>query len=75
MSNTYAGGIYLVAATKDELTEYWAAATPRDEAIDTISSQLGPGWSLILLDQRLRPEMVAELDMRANSIRKLKRYP
>ena len=27
MSNLYSNVIYLVAATKDELTEYWIAAT------------------------------------------------
>jgi len=73
MNNTYAGGIYVVAATKDGITEYWAAATPREEAAATVGSQLGPGWKLILTDERLTPEAVAELKMRANCIRKLDR--
>lgn len=75
MSHTYSHVIYLVAATKDELTEYWIAATPRDAAISAVNDQLGPGWSLILLDQVRPPELAAELNLPANSVRKLKRNP
>jgi hypothetical protein len=74
MSNTY-GGTYVVAATKDGNTEYWAAATLREDAADTVGSQLGPGWTLTLTDKRLTPEAIAELKMRANCIRKLDRVP
>ena len=42
MGNTLIGGIYVVVATKDGKTEYWAAATPRDEAAATVSSGSDP---------------------------------
>jgi hypothetical protein len=32
MGNAFAGRIYVVAATKDGQTEFWAAATPRKTA-------------------------------------------
>jgi hypothetical protein len=31
--NTFAGGIYVVEATKGREVEYWAAATPCDAAL------------------------------------------
>jgi hypothetical protein len=34
MGYTLASGVHVVVATKDDKTEYWAVATPRDEALD-----------------------------------------
>jgi hypothetical protein len=36
MGNTYVGGIYVIAAVKDGMIEYWAAAVPRDHAIEAV---------------------------------------
>jgi hypothetical protein len=33
MGATLAGGVHIVAATKDSQTDYWVAATPRDEGV------------------------------------------
>jgi hypothetical protein len=48
MSNTYAGGIYVIAATKDGKTEYWVAATPRRTNWGglTLALAIRPGTSL-----------------------------
>jgi len=73
MGNEYAGAVYVIAATKDGATEYWAAATPRDQAIKAVQEQLAPGWSASMTDRRLDTAQVAELEMRLNSVRKLKR--
>jgi hypothetical protein len=69
---TYAGDVYIVTGTKDGETEYWVAATPRDEALDAVRDQIAPGWTPHLTDQLLPSEMVVQLDMRADSVLRLK---
>ena len=51
MGNALAGGIYVVAATKDDKTEYWAAATIRAKAVDAVRQIIAPGWTLTLSDE------------------------
>jgi hypothetical protein len=75
MGNEYAGGIYVIQATKDGRIEYWAAAVPRDKAIEAVSEQMAPGWKLVLTERRLTPGKIAALRMRANSVRLLKFVP
>ena len=36
--------IYVVAATKDDTTVYWATATRREDAVTAVELLLGPGW-------------------------------
>ena len=71
MGNALAGGIYVVAATKDGTTEYWAVATVRDEAVAAVLRELPSGWSAIVTDRRLSTQRIAALKMRPNSVRKL----
>jgi hypothetical protein len=61
MANTYAGGIYVVAATKD--------------AAFAVKEMLPPGWACTVTDRHLTPDQVAELNLRANGVRKLKSLP
>jgi len=75
MGSDYAGGIFLVTATKDGKTEYWAAATPSAYAVDAVRAQIAPGWKLALTGIRLTTTQVAELNMRPDSVRKLKDAP
>jgi len=71
MGNERAGGIYIVMAAKDGKVEYWAAAVPQFRALEAVRHQIAPGWRLILTQHRLRPALVAELNMRPNSVRRL----
>jgi hypothetical protein len=75
MGNEYAGGIYVVAATKDGEIEYWVAATPRAKAGSAVKEMLPPRWTVTVTDRRLTPNQVAELKLRANGVRKLKSLP
>jgi hypothetical protein len=72
MSNTHAGVVYIVTAMKGGEAEYRVAANPRDQALAAVREHLAPGWTSSPTDQRLPPQMVAQLEMRANSVRKLK---
>jgi hypothetical protein len=72
MGITYAGGVAIVAATKDGQTEYWVSATSREAAVAAIQEQLPPGWVPTLTNRRLTPDQVAELRLRAGGVRKLK---
>ena len=71
-SNTRPGGIYVVAATKGNETEFWAAATRRGDALAAVQQLLAPGWAATsIMDWRLTPKRVAALKLRTDSVCKL----
>jgi hypothetical protein len=47
------GGIYVVQAKRDDVVEYWAAATLQENAVGAVERELGPGWIVTLTDRRL----------------------
>jgi hypothetical protein len=65
------GGIYVVEAKKEAVTEFWAAATLQMDAVAAVEKELGPGWNLILTDRRLTAHRLSVLKMRPNTVRKL----
>ena len=75
MHNAFAGRIYVVAATKDGQTEFWAAATRRGSAAAAVQQLLPLGWTAVVTGWHLAPGKVAEFNMRANSVRKIKQAP
>jgi len=75
MGKEYTGDVYVIVATKDGKKAYWAAAVPRDKAIEAVGNQAAPDWNLALTERRLTPGKVAALRMRANSVRILKFVP
>ena len=68
MSNALGGGIYVVAATKDGKTEYWAAATVRAEAVAAVQGQLTGEWTVTLTDRRLTSQKIRALKLRPNAV-------
>ena len=75
MGDECAGDIYVVAASKGSLTEYWAAAAPREQALEVVRLQAPPDTLLFLTERRLTLRQVIELKMRPGSVRKLKAAP
>jgi hypothetical protein len=75
MGSEYAGGIHVIVATKDDKTEYWAAAFPKSRSLEEVRKLVAPGWRLTLTDKRLTRQQAAELNMRAYSVRQLKFVP
>ena len=71
MSRHLVGGIYVVEAKKDGITEHWAAATLRENAVAAVEKELGRGWIAILMDHRLASQQLSTLKMRPNTVRKL----
>ena len=70
------GDVHIVAATKDSQTEYWVAATQREEAVAAVQQLLAPGWTATLsADRRISPAQVAVLHLRPNGVRKLRYVP
>jgi hypothetical protein len=59
--------VYVVSATKNGQSEFWAAATPRDSAAAQVQGSLSPGWEAKLTGWRLGAERVAELQMAPNT--------
>jgi hypothetical protein len=53
MRRRLVGGIYIVQAAKDGVTEYWAATTLQENAVAAVEKELGPGWTVTLTDRRL----------------------
>jgi hypothetical protein len=43
MRGRLVGGIYIVQAAKDGVTEYWAAVTLQENAVAAVEKELGPG--------------------------------
>jgi hypothetical protein len=69
MRRRLTGGIYIVQAMKDGVTEYWAAATLN--AVAAVEKELGPGWIVTLTDCRLTNQRLSILKMFPNAVRKL----
>jgi hypothetical protein len=66
-------GIYVVQAKKDDVVEYWAAATLPENAIAAVEKILGPGWIVMLTKRRLTGQRLSLLKMLPNTVRKLGR--
>jgi hypothetical protein len=71
MGRHLVGGIYVVQAKKEAVTELWAAATLQEDAIAAVEKALGPGWSVTLTDRRLTRHRRSQLKMGPNTVRKL----
>jgi hypothetical protein len=75
MRDRWAGDVHIVAATKDSQTEYWVAATRREEAVAAVQQLLVPGWTVSLTDRRISPAQASVLHLRPNGVRKLRYIP
>jgi hypothetical protein len=75
MGNIFAGVVYIVAATKDHQTDYWAVATPREEAVAAVQHLLEPGWVATFTERRIGPTQIRVLKLRPNGVRKLRYIP
>jgi len=72
MAQTYANGLYLVRVTTDDRErQLWVAAASREEAVTLVLDAFPEGWSVTLLDTRLKPDEVALLKMRPGDVREL----
>jgi hypothetical protein len=72
MTNTLAGGIYVVAATKGGTTVLWAVAASQNDAEVTVKRSLPLDWSAKLTDRRLTAEQIDKLKLRPGGIRMLR---
>ena len=75
MRDRWTGDVQIVAAAKDSQTEYWVAATRREEAVAAVQQLLVPGWTATLTNRRISPAQVAVLHLRPNGVRKLRYVP
>jgi len=71
MRKGFARAVYIVTATKNGRTEFWAAATTRHRAADTVRRLLPPGWRVAFFGWQLSRTKAAALKMSSNSARKL----
>ncbi len=69
MRPRFAGGIYVVEAKKDGVTEYWTAATLQENAVAAVENELGSGWTVALTDRRLANQRLSVLNMRVPLIK------
>jgi len=63
--------VYVVAASNDDVTEEWAAATPPKEAVVAVQLQTGPSWQIKLTDRTLTTAQARELKLRDGDVRRL----
>jgi hypothetical protein len=71
MTTLIADVVYVVSATRNGQSEFWAAATPRDSAAAQVQGSLPPGWEAKLTGWRLGAERIAELQMAPDTVRKI----
>jgi hypothetical protein len=71
----YKGAVYVVAASKGGETEYWVAATSPKEATAAVQLVVGPAWRVKLINRRLMPNQLAELNLRPDDVRRLPPLP
>jgi hypothetical protein len=65
----YARRAYVVKATKDGWTEYWAVAAHRDDALTIARTQTSPDWNLVLTERCLTHKQAAELKIMHNAVK------
>ncbi|WP_050421263.1 hypothetical protein [Bradyrhizobium tropiciagri] len=62
--------VHLVRVTTDDGSlQIWMAVTNRDEAVDRVLDVIPEGWAASLVERRLSPEHIAELDMKPGEVR------
>jgi hypothetical protein len=71
MRSSVVGSVYVIQATKDGKTEFWAAATVRENAVAAVERELGDGWIVTLTDRRLTRQRLSILKMFPNAVRRL----
>jgi hypothetical protein len=71
MTTPIADVVYVVSATRNGHSEFWAAATPRDSAAAQVQGSLPPGWEAKLTGWRLGAERIAELQIAPNTVRRI----
>jgi hypothetical protein len=71
MNTLFADVVYVVSATKDGRSEFWAAATPRHCSEAQVQRSLSPGWKATLTGWRIGPERAAQLQMSPNTVRRI----
>jgi hypothetical protein len=73
MRRRLVSGLCVVQAKKDDIVEYWAAATLPENAVGAVERELGPGWIVILTKRRLTGQRLSLLKMLPNTVGKLGR--
>jgi hypothetical protein len=73
MQQTLPKIVHVVAATKDGETQFWAAATSRNEAVARVLQRLPRGWTATLMRWQLTAKKIAQLNLEPNAVEKLGR--
>jgi hypothetical protein len=61
--------IHVVRVTPDDgRHQLWAAATPREEAVDSVLNIVPEGWCAHLLEEAFRPRAEAVEDIRRGDV-------
>ena len=73
MASTYAVGIRLVQVTTDDREhQLWVAATPREDAVNSVLDAVPEGWTAALLTSRVTPQEADALQLRPGEVRKMR---
>jgi hypothetical protein len=72
MAEDQPGGVYLVRViTDDREHQIWAVAAPAVEAVDLVLAAVPEGWTAALLTNKLKPQELEALNLRAGEVRKV----
>ena len=67
--------IYVLIASGNGKSEFWAAATTRERALAEVRQHLPLGWMVALTEHYLTPHEATSLGIRPNGVRKLRCAP
>ena len=66
--------VHLVVVTTDDREQrFWAAATPRDEAVDRVLDAIPEGWTARLLDEQMSANECTILNISPGEVREWRR--
>ena len=67
----FAESVYVVSATSNDQSDFWAAATSRRMAAAKVQQLLPPGWTATSTGWRLSAARAGELKIRPNTVRRI----
>jgi hypothetical protein len=72
MDDMFEHEIYVVIASGNGKSEFWAAATTRERALAEVRQHWPLGWIVALTEHYLTPHEATALGIRPNGVRKLR---
>jgi hypothetical protein len=75
MSDKLASFACIVSASKADLIQYWAMASPPQQAVFAVQLMLGREWTVAVANPRLKPSCLERLKLLPHEMREVSVLP